>query len=428
MIQASQIIRNIKDNQYDQLFNDVYVDIHLLEKQKERYIKAIEKYISLYGDQEVVILSVPGRSEVCGNHTDHQHGEVLAAAINLDMIAVAGLQDSIKVLSDDYDLKEIFVDDLVLKEDEIGTSEGLIRGVLARFQQLDLKIGGFNAFITSDVLQGSGLSSSAAFEVMIGTILSALYNEMSIDPVLIGQIGQYSENVYFGKPCGLMDQCACSVGSLIHIDFKDNDHPIVEKIDVDFSRYQHSLCIVDVHASHADLTADYASIPSEMKEVAKYFDQEFLRDVDEEQFYQHIASIREKTSDRAVLRAIHLFNENKRVERIVHALNQNDFDEFKKVIVESGNSSFKYLQNVYSNFDVDHQAVSLALALSENILGNHGVCRVHGGGFAGTIQAFVEDDYVDTYKKEIENVFGKDSCHVLKIRKYGGKVMIDKEA
>lgn len=425
MIKASQIINKINNDKYNELFKDVYIDINLLESQKERYVKAINKYISLYGDNEVAIISVPGRSEVCGNHTDHQHGEVLAAAINLDIIAVVGLQESVKVLSDGYDLKEIFLNDLAKKDEETGTSEGLIRGVLARFQELNLKIGGFNAYMTSDVLQGSGLSSSAAFEVMIGTILSALFNDMTVSPVLIGQIGQYSENVYFGKPCGLMDQCACSVGSLIHIDFKDNDRPVVEKVEVDFSSYKHSLCIVDVHASHADLTAEYASIPAEMKEVARYFGKEFLRDVDEKQFYQELAKVREMVSDRAILRAIHLFNENKRVEKIVEALNRNDFHEFKNIITESGNSSYKYLQNVYSNHDVDHQAVSLALALSEGILNGHGVSRVHGGGFAGTIQAFVEDDYVVHYKENIEAVFGKDSCHVLKVRKYGGKVMID---
>lgn len=425
MKKASEIIKQIKDCQYDDLFNDVYIDVHLLDNQKDRYIKAIEKFISLYGDKDVTVISVPGRSEVCGNHTDHQHGQVLAAAINLDIIAVVGIHDSIKVLSDDYDLKEINITDLDKKDDEAGTSEGLIRGVLARFVQLGYQIGGFQAYMTSDVLQGSGLSSSAAFEVMIGTIESALYNQMSVDPVFIGQIGQYSENVYFEKPCGLMDQCACSVGSLIHIDFKDNDHPLVEKIDVDFARYHHSLCIVDVHASHADLTADYASIPAEMKAVAQYFGQDFLRDVDEEAFYQNLALIREQVSDRAILRAIHLFNENKRVERIVEALQNDDFTQFKKVIIESGDSSFKYLQNVYSNFDVDHQAVSLALALSQNILGDHGVCRVHGGGFAGTMQAFVEDDFVSTYQEKIEAVFGKGSCHILKIRKYGGKIMIE---
>lgn len=425
MKKASLFIQEIQQDKYNSIFKDVYVDEHLLDYQVKRYIQAIEKFISLYGDQEVEIYSTPGRSEVCGNHTDHQHGEVLAAAINLDIIAVVAPTDSlIKILSDDYDIQAIDVHDLEKREQEVESSEGLIRGVCARYQQLGYKIGGFNAYMTSDVLQGSGLSSSAAFEVVVGTVLSGLYNDMSIDPVTIAQVGQYSENVYFGKPCGLMDQCACSVGSLIHIDFKDNEHPIVNKIEVDFSEFKHSLCIVDVHASHADLTNDYASIPYEMKKVAQYFGKEFLRDVEEADFYAKLPEIREAVNDRAVLRTIHLYEENKRVEKAVAALNQRDFDAFKKIIKASGESSFKYLQNIYSNHNTDHQAVSIALALSEEILGTKGVCRIHGGGFAGTIQVFVEDEYVKTYQEEIEKYFGQGSCHVLKIRKYGGmKVM-----
>ena len=426
MKKASLIIQDIQNNVYNDTFLDIYVDQEQLEHQKLRYVQAIEKFIDLYGDQEVSVYSTPGRSEVCGNHTDHQHGEVLAAAINLDIIAVVAKDDTkIKILSDDYDIEAIHIDDLTLRENEKESSEGLIRGILARFQQLQHKIGGFVGYMTSDVLQGSGLSSSAAFEVMIGTILSGMYNDMKVDPVTIAKIGQYSENVYFGKPCGLMDQCACSVGSLIHIDFKDNENPIVEKINVDFSRFHHSLCIVDVHASHADLTEDYASIPEELKEVDHFFHQEYLRDVDEKEFYEHLTEVREAVNDRAVLRAIHVFKENKRVQQAVQSLKQEDFDAFKTIVKASGESSFKYLQNIYSNHYVGQQAVSLALALSENLLGAHGVCRVHGGGFAGTIQAFVEDDYVEAYKQGIEKYFGEGSCHILKIRKYGGMKVID---
>ena len=426
MKKASLIIQDIQNNVYNDTFLDIYVDQEHLEHQKSRYVQAIEKFIDLYGDQEVSIYSTPGRSEVCGNHTDHQHGEVLAAAINLDIIAVVAKDDTkIKILSDDYDIEAIHIDDLTLRENEKESSEGLIRGILARFQQLQHKIGGFVGYMTSDVLQGSGLSSSAAFEVMIGTILSGMYNDMKVDPVTIAKIGQYSENVYFGKPCGLMDQCACSVGSLIHIDFKDNENPIVEKINVDFPRFHHSLCIVDVHASHADLTEDYASIPEELKEVDHFFHQEYLRDVDEKEFYEHLTEVREAVNDRAVLRAIHVFKENKRVQQAVQSLKQEDFDTFKTIVKASGESSFKYLQNIYSNHYVGQQAVSLALALSENLLGAHGVCRVHGGGFAGTIQAFVEDDYVEAYKQGIEKYFGEGSCHILKIRKYGGMKVID---
>ena len=426
MKKASLIIQDIQNNVYNDTFLDIYVDQEQLEHQKLRYVQAIEKFIDLYGDQEVSIYSTPGRSEVCGNHTDHQHGEVLAAAINLDIIAVVAKDDTkIKILSDDYDIEAIHIDDLTLRENEKESSEGLIRGILARFQQLQHKIGGFVGYMTSDVLQGSGLSSSAAFEVMIGTILSGMYNDMKVDPVTIAKIGQYSENVYFGKPCGLMDQCACSVGSLIHIDFKDNENPIVEKINVDFPRFHHSLCIVDVHASHADLTEDYASIPEELKEVDHFFHQEYLRDVDEKEFYEHLTEVREAVNDRAVLRAIHVFKENKRVQQAAQSLKQEDFDTFKTIVKASGESSFKYLQNIYSNHYVGQQAVSLALALSENLLGAHGVCRVHGGGFAGTIQAFVEDDYVEAYKQGIEKYFGEGSCHILKIRKYGGMKVID---
>ena len=420
MKKASLVIEEIKKGIYEEVFKDIYMDEDKIVKQPDRYIKAIDKFISLYGDQDIEIYSTPGRSEVSGNHTDHQHGEVLAAAINLDIISIVTKSDVVKVLSDDYDIKEIKLDDLTKREDELETSEGLIRGVLARFKELGYNIGGFNAYMTSDVLQGSGLSSSAAFEVMIGTVLSGLYNDMKVDPVLIAQIGQYSENVYFGKPCGLMDQCACSVGSLIHIDFKDTTAPVVEKVDVDFKEFKHSLCIVDVHASHADLTDDYAAVPYEMKKVAKFFNKEVLREVDEKEFYSKIKEVRKEVGDRAVLRAIHLFNENKRVEKAVSSLREMNFDAFKEVIKASGDSSYKYLQNVYSNQYVDNQAVSLAIALSEDILNDHGVCRVHGGGFAGTIQAFVEDDYVSTYKTEIEKCFGEGSCHVLKVRKYGG--------
>lgn len=425
MKKATELINDLKNNKYDELLNDLYVDESLLEYQRNRYVAAVEKYISLYGDNEVEIYSAPGRSEVGGNHTDHQHGCVLAAAINLDAIAVVGKTErEIKILSDDFDIKAIDVNDLAVKQEEAGSSEALVRGVLAKLKELNYQIGGFNAFITSDVIMGAGLSSSAAFETIIGTILSGLYNDMTVDPVLIAQIGQYAENVYFGKPCGLMDQCASSVGSLINIDFKDIDKPVVRKVDVDFSKFEHSLCIVDTKGSHADLTDEYAAIPAEMKKIANYFNKEFLREVDEQEFFDNIAKVREIGNDRAVLRAIHLFTENKRVDLQVAALNAGDFDEFKRLIKASGDSSYKFLQNVYANSDVFNQSVSIGLAMSEKILGDNGVCRVHGGGFAGTIQAFVKDSYVDTYKTEIEKVFGKDSCHILKVRKYGGKKVV----
>ena len=425
MIKATILVEELNNKKYDELLNDIYVDTNLLDYQRERYVKAINKYVSLYGDTDVEIYSAPGRSEVGGNHTDHQHGCVLAAAVNLDAIAVVGrVGNKIKVLSDDFDIAPINLEDLEIKKAEEGTSEALIRGVCARLKELGYNVGGFNAFITSDVLMGAGLSSSAAFETIIGTIISGLYNDMTIDPVVIAQVGQYAENVYFGKPCGLMDQCASSVGSLINIDFNDVAKPIVNKVDVDFSKFGHSLCIVDTKGSHADLTDEYAAIPMEMKKVANYFGKEFLREVDEEDFFNDIAGARKACQDRAVLRAIHLFEENKRVDQEVKALNNSDFETFKKVVKESGDSSYKFLQNVYANCDVQNQSVSIGLAMSEKIIGRNGVCRVHGGGFAGTIQAFVKDEFVTAYKTEIERVFGKGSCHVLKVRKYGGKKVI----
>ncbi len=423
---AGTIKEELKRGSYKYILQDIYADEALGAEQSVRYIGALEKFIELYGDKEVEIYSVPGRSEVSGNHTDHQHGEVLAAAINLDIIAVVAKHDNhIKILSDDYDLDAVKMDELAKREPCEPTSEGLVRGVAFGLKDLGYKVGGFECYMTSDVLQGSGLSSSAAFEVMIGTILSGLYNEMMIDPVVIAKVGQYSENVYFGKPSGLMDQCACSVGGLIHIDFADTKQPVVEKVEVDLAEFKHSLCIVDVHASHADLTPDYAAIPYEMKDVAHFFGKEFLREVEEEEFYAKLPELRTGVAnDRAILRAIHLFNENKRVRQAVEALNAKDFNAFKAVIKASGDSSYKFLQNIYSNNDEKNQAVSLGISLSERILASHGVCRVHGGGFAGTIQAFVEDSYVETYKAEIEKYFGEGSCHVLKVRKYGGKKVL----
>ena len=425
-MKASVLREEFKTDKHNQLLEDLYEDSSLVNYQKDRYAFALNKFIELYGDENVSIYSAAGRSEISGNHTDHQHGCVLAGSINLDAIGVVARQDDvINVVSDSFNIKPIYLNDLDKKDEEEGTSEGLIRGVVSKLKELGYNIGGFKAFITSDVLVGAGLSSSAAFETIIGTIIDGLYNDMSIDMVTIAKVGQYAENVYFGKPCGLMDQCACAVGGLISIDFKDTEHPVVKHVDVDFSKYDHSLCIVDTKGSHADLTDAYGAIPTEMKDVAHYFGKEFLREVDEKEFFAHLADVRAAVkNDREILRAIHFFKENARVPQIVEALNNDDFDLFKKLIKESGNSSYKFLQNVYADFDYKNQAVSAALALSEIVLGDHGVARVHGGGFAGTIQAFVENDFVVEYKSQIEKLFGEGSCHVLKVRKLGGcKVM-----
>lgn len=421
MINSVTALENFKNKEYDNLLKDIYVDDSVLDYQRLRYIQAIMQYETLFCQDNISIFSAPGRSEVCGNHTDHQHGKVLATSINLDTIGIAAKNNSniVRVVSNGYDMITIDVNDLEIREDEAGCTEGLVRGVLRGIKDRGYELGGFNAYTTSDVLIGSGLSSSAAFENTIGTIVSGLFNDMKIDPITIAQISQFAENVYFKKPCGLMDQMACSVGGMINIDFKNPEKPIVNKIDVDFEKYNYSLCIVDTKGSHVDLTDDYTMIPLEMKKVANYFGKEVLRDCDSTKFYLHLNQIRKFAGDRATLRAFHFFKEQQNVDDAVAALRHDDFDEFLAVIKKSGNSSFKYLQNVYASRDIQHQNISIALALSGGLLLHYGVARVHGGGFAGTIQAFVHNDFVDNYKGFIDSVFGENSCRILKVRNHG---------
>lgn len=422
MRETEDILVEVKAGKQDERLKEIYVDESMLPYQRERYQKAVEKFEELYGAGEAEIYSAPGRSEVGGNHTDHQHGEVLAASINLDAIGIVRKKEEpvIELLSEGYEKITVDLSDLEKREEEEGTSVGIIRGMAYGLKQNGHEIGGFQAYVTSDVLNGAGMSSSAAFETLVGTIISGLYNNMEISPVEIAQVAQYAENVFFGKPCGLMDQMACSVGGLIHIDFKDPKNPMVEKVEVDFGAYEHSLCITDTKGSHADLTDDYAQIPQEMKKVAEFFGKEFLREVDEKDFYKNIAKLQKECGDRAVLRSLHFFEEEKRVEQEVAALKNGNFSEFLQTVKSSGNSSFNYLQNVYTNKDVQNQGVSIGLAVSESILGNHGVSRVHGGGFAGTIQAFVENGFVENYREMLDSVFGEGSCHVLKVRPFGG--------
>ena len=422
MLNLDQIINDINEGRLDDKLLDIYVDESKLSTQKDRYINALNEYKKLFTEELDGIYSAPGRSEIGGNHTDHQHGETLAASINDDAIAMVKSTDKnvVNVLSEGYDMITIDLNDIDKKDSEEGTTIALIKGVIKGVKDHGYNIGGFNAYITSNVLSGSGLSSSAAFETLIGTILSGLYNDMKIPAVEIAIIGQYAENYYFGKPCGLLDQTASSVGGLCHMDFINPKEPAVTKVDFDMESYGYSLCITDTKGSHADLTDDYAAVPKEMKEVASFFGKEVLIEVDEADVIKNAAAIREKYSDRAFLRAIHFYEENKRVNQEVEALKTGDIDTFLKTVNASGNSSYKYLQNVYTNHDVEHQNVSVALMLSELFLGNNGVARVHGGGFAGTIQAFVKNEAVADYKKKMDSVFGEDACNVLKIRKYGG--------
>ncbi len=420
------LIKEFSEGKYQELLKDIYLDESVLEYQKKRYIDVLSQFEAIFGEKEVSIYSAPGRSEVGGNHTDHQYGKVLATSLNVDVIAVVSRRDDGMILLKSQGYKKIKVNLSLLGQEkkEEGTSKALIKGVAAGLKGAGYRIGGFEAYVTSDVLGGSGMSSSAAFEILIGNIFSGLYNDRKPDPVFLAQVGQYAENVYFGKPCGLMDQMACSVGGLINIDFADPKKPAVKRVDVDFGAYNHSLCIVDTKGSHADLTDDYAAVPAEMKKAAAYFGKEVLREVEERAFYKELPKLRKSVGDRAVLRSIHWYEENKRVDGQVKALEEGDFEGFKKLIRESGDSSFKFLQNVYSNHKIQEQSVSVGLAVSEVVLKGKGVCRVHGGGFAGTIQAFVPDAMVEDYRRVIDGVFGEGSCHVLKVRKYGGMKVV----
>ena len=368
------------------------------------------------------VFSAPGRTEICGNHTDHQHGCVLAAAVDLETVATVQVNESnlIEIQSEGYPLVTVDLNDLTVREEEKNSTAALIRGVASAFVQRGAKLSGFRAEVRSTVLPGSGLSSSAAFEVLIGTILNELFFEKKLTAIEIAQIGQYAENVYFGKPCGLMDQMASSVGGMVYIDFEDPENPKVQKIDVDLATFGYGLCIIDTGADHADLTDEYAAIPGELAELCQCFDKKYLREIPKAEFVQKISEIPGKVTDRAILRAFHIYRENDRVRQLVEALRWDDIEAFLDLIKESGRSSWMYLQNITPAGAVQHQEVAVALALCETYLKGQGAFRVHGGGFAGTVQAFVPLDMLDSFKASIEEVLGENSCHVLNIRQQGG--------
>lgn len=399
------------------------------KKNVKFYIQRFEEIIDgfketfAYDAENMRLFSAPGRTEIGGNHTDHQHGCVLAGSINLDVIGAVSLngKNEIRIKSKGYPMDVISLNDLDVREGEYDKASALIRGIVKKISDMGYKIHGFDAYTVSNVLKGSGMSSSAAFEVLVGTIINGLFCGNEIDAVEIAKIGQFAENVYFGKPCGLMDQMASSVGSVVAIDFKDTQKPIVEKVEFDFTKSGYSLCIIDSGADHADLTDEYAAITVEMKQIANFFGKDYLREVNPQEFFDNIKKVRENLhNDRAVLRAIHYFNDNERAQDEVKALKENDFDLFLDTVRKSGYSSFMYLQNVYAASMPNQQAVSLALAMCDEILGERGAYRVHGGGFAGTIQAFVPDDMLEKFKTKIENVLGDGMCHVLSIRPVGG--------
>ena len=409
-----------------------YIDIEYIyacnsdERQHyiDRFQKVIDGFTETFGEAEDLrIFSAPGRTEIGGNHTDHQHGAVVAGGLNLDVVGVAKLNGTkeIRVLSEGYPMSVVNISELKPYEAEYGSSEALIRGVAAKFAEMGYEIAGFDAYAVSNVLKGSGMSSSAAYEVFLGNIINNLFANGEVNAVEIAKIGQYAENVYFGKPCGLLDQMASSVSGMVFMDFADVKKPFVEKIDFDFAKTKHALCIVDTGADHSDLTDEYAAITVEMRKVANFFGKDFLNEVTKEEFMAKIKDIRcAINDDRAVLRAYHYYNETQRAKEEAEALKSGDFEKFLKIVKKSGLSSYMYLQNVFASSVPNAQAVSLSLALCDEILGDRGAYRVHGGGFAGTIQAFVPYDLLDEFKTRIEAVLGEGMCHVLSIRPVGG--------
>ncbi len=384
-----------------------------------------EGFAAAFGGQPQRYFSAPGRTEIGGNHTDHQRGRVLAAAVNLEAVAAVRSNGTnvVRILSEGYPMCQVDLSDLIPKADEINTTMALIRGVAARFTQLGCKVEGFDAYITSTVLPGSGLSSSAAYEVLIGTIVNHMFFDGKVSQPEIAMIGQYAENVYFGKPCGLMDQMASAVGNMVTIDFFDKENPVIESVDFNFASCGHALCIIDSRASHADLTDEYAAITIELKNICSYFGKDVLTQIDEQDFITNMAKLRDLYGDRAVLRAYHFYKENARVPQQVAALRQGDFDKFLQLVKQSGYSSWMYLQNVIPAGYREHQDVALSLALCENYLNGRGAYRVHGGGFAGTVQAFVPMDMLDSFVAGIDAALGEGACHVLSIRPQGGVEM-----
>ena len=427
MLNKTEIINRIKSGQLDHALEYLYVTDNA-EKQRERYLSLLRGYEENFGEaSELSLFSAPGRTEIGGNHTDHQHGCVLAGSVNLDVIAAVSFngENIVRVKSKGYPLDEVSLDDLEAKETEQGKSVSIIRGIIKKVAELGYEIKGFNAYTESNVLQGSGLSSSAAFEVLVGTILSHLFANNKIDAVEIAKIGQFAENVYYGKPCGLLDQMASSVGAVVAMDFKDTTAPVVNKVDFDLASYGHSLCIIDSGADHADLTDEYAAVTREMRAVANFFGKDFLREIEKSEFFAELKEVRAAVrNDRAILRAMHYFNDSARAVAETEAIKKGDFAEFCRLSRESGRSSYMYLQNVYASSMPKAQAVSLALAMCDEILGDKGAYRVHGGGFAGTIQAIVPNDMVADFKAKIEAVFGNEMCHILSIRPTGGYRLI----
>ncbi len=411
--------KGIKKGKLHKVYPHLYGSFYTEEKMDERYLQLLETHKKLFKEDKAMIFSTAGRSELGGNHTDHNLGKVLACTISLDTIgAVTKTNDNkVTLISEGFPSVEVDISNLEKVKEEENTTNSLIRGIARAFSDKGLEIGGFNANTTTNVLKGSGLSSSAAIEILCATIFNHLFNDDKLNPVELSIISQYAENVYYGKPSGLMDQIACANGGIVEIDFKDNTHPVVTCKNLSFNDKGYALVIVDTKGDHENLTADYAAIPKEMKSVAAFFGKNYLREITIEQFVAEIPKIRKTlNNDRALLRALHFFNENTRVEALVKAIDENKFNEYLELINKCGRSSFCYLQNLYA--DPTDQGLPLALAISERILDGEGACRVHGGGFAGTIQAYVHTKKLQEFVAEMNNLFGDDATTVLAVREY----------
>lgn len=421
MMEIEKAIKNIKNNELFPLFTKLYGE-SVYDRQKDRYLSLIDKFSQKFSNRNISILSSPGRTELGGNHTDHNHGRVLAASVQLDTLAVVSenQDDEICIYSEGYsDIFSFKLAHLEIREINEHSTTSLIRGIASIFKNKGLKIGGFNAYITSDVLIGSGLSSSASFEILIGKILSVLFNCDVIDAVQLAMIGQKAENDFLEKPCGLMDQVACAYGGIVAIDFKDAINPEIEQLEYSFEKEGYQLLVIDTGGDHSDLTNDYAAIPAEMKSVASFFGNEVCRSIKKNDFLKKIPELINIVGDRAVLRALHFFNEDERVVQMVKYLKINDLGSYLKLVQDSGDSSYRFLQNVFTCRHVSEQKMSLAIALTESFEDFSGAVRVHGGGFAGTVQVYIPlEKYID-FKNYMEQFFGPQSVTPLKIRKNG---------
>ena len=402
------------------VYPDLYGKEYNEKEMDERFENLLRRHKELFGEKDVAIFSAAGRTEIAGNHTDHNLGKVIGGTINLDTIGAVSRRSDMKVVidSEGFPVVEVDISDSEPKESEKNDTAALVRGIAEGFRKRGLAIGGWEANTTTKVLGGSGLSSSAAIEVLIAKIFNNFYNEDVLEPIELAKIGQFAENVYYGKPSGLLDQACCAQGGIVGIDFKDNENPVLTPLDVDFSSYGYTMIITNTHGSHADLTGEYAAVPPEMREIAAFYGKKNLREVEFSDFLRDIGKIREKVqNDRAVLRAYHFFTENKRVDLMLQELRDGDIDTFLYLVEESGNSSFRFLQNVYPSSSPANQGLSIAIALSEEILRGDGAVRVHGGGFAGTIQAYVPDNLLEKYIEGMESVFGKGCTTRIAIRK-----------